>query len=93
MFKLLGYIIGRAIYDDRLIDIPLSRVFWSLILERPVLFEDIEIIDKNLYKALNDFKSLLKQKNDLLKSEPNLKGEEIEKRIYSQWKMWKNILI
>ena len=81
MFKLLGYIIGRAIYDDRLIDIPLSRVFWSLILERPVLLEDIEIIDKNLYKALNDFKSLLKQKNDLLKSEPNLKGEEIEKRI------------
>ena len=81
MFKLLGYIIGRAIYDDRLIDIPLSRVFWNLILERPVLFEDIEIIDKNLFKALNDFKSLLKQKNDLLKSEPNLTGEEIESRI------------
>ena len=81
MFKLLGYIIGRAIYDDRLIDIPLSRVFWNLILERPVLFEDIEIIDKNLFKALNDFKSLLKQKNDLLKSEPNLTGEEIENRI------------
>ena len=81
MFKLLGYIIGRAIYDDRLIDIPLSRVFWNLILERPVLFEDIEIIDKNLFKALNDFKSLLKQKNDLLKSEPNLTGEEIESKI------------
>ena len=81
MFKLLGYIIGRAIYDDRLIDIPLSRVFWNLILERPVLFEDIEIIDKNLFKALNDFKSLLKQKNHLLKSEPNLTGEEIESRI------------
>ena len=81
MFKLLGYIIGRAIYDDRLIDIPLSRVFWNLILERPVLFEDIEIIDKNLFKALNDFKSLLKQKNDLLKSEPNLTGEEIENKI------------
>ena len=81
MFKLLGYIIGRAIYDDRLIDIPLSRVFWNLILERPVLFEDIEIIDKNLFKALNDFKSLLKQKNDLLKSEPNLTGEDIENRI------------
>ena len=81
MFKLLGYIIGRAIYDDRLIDIPLSRVFWNIILERPVLFEDIEIIDKNLFKALNDFKSLVKQKQDLLKSEPNLKGEEIENRI------------
>ena len=80
-FKLLGYIIGRAIYDDRLIDIPLSNVFWSLILERPVLFEDIEQIDQNLFKALNDFKNLIKQKKILLEKEPNLTGEEIEKRI------------
>ena len=43
-FKLLGYIIGRAIYDDRLIDIPLSKIFWSLILERPILLEDIALI-------------------------------------------------
>ena len=80
-FKLLGYIIGRAIYDDRLIDIPLSKIFWSLILERPILLEDIAYIDINLYKALKDFNNLIKQKQDLLDKEPNLSGEEIEKRI------------
>ena len=80
-FKLLGYIIGRAIYDDRLIDIPLSRVFWNLILERPVLLQDIAQIDKNLFKALNDFKNLINHKKVLLEKEPNLTGEEIEKRI------------
>ena len=80
-FKLLGYIIGRAIYDDRLIDIPLSKIFWSLILERPILLEDIAYIDINLYKALKDFNNLIKQKQALLEKEPNLSGEEIEKRI------------
>ena len=80
-FKLLGYIIGRAIYDDRLIDIPLSRVFWNLILERPVLFEDIKQIDNNLFKVLNDLKNLINQKKILLEKEPNLSGEEIEKKI------------
>ena len=81
MFKLLGYIIGRAIYDDRLIDIPLNKIFWNLILERPVLFEDINIIDKNLYKSLNDFRTLIKEKKSLLEKEPNLTGEEIENKI------------
>ena len=80
-FKLLGYIIGRAIYDDRLIDIPLSRIFWSLILERPVLFEDIEQIDQNLFKALKDFKSLINQKKLLLEKEPDFPKEKIEQKI------------
>ena len=80
-FKLLGYIIGRAIYDDRLIDIPLSNIFWSLVLERPVLLEDIVQIDINLFKALKDFKNLIKQKNILLEKEPNITGEELEKKI------------
>ena len=52
LFNLLGYIIGRAIYDDRLIDIPLSKVFWNLLLERPALFKDMKIIDSNLYKVM-----------------------------------------
>ena len=78
LFKLLGYICGRAIYDDRLIDIPLSRVFWNLLLERPVLFKDMEIIDKNLYKGVNDFRNLIKIKNDLVKKNPNLSEEEID---------------
>jgi len=81
LFKLLGYIIGRAIYDDRLMDIPLSRVFWSLLLERPVLFKEMEIIDKNLYKAVNDFRNLIKVKKDLIKSNPKITDEEIENKV------------
>ena len=81
LFKLLGYIIGRAIYDDRLMDIPLSRVFWDLALERPVLFKDMETIDKNLYKAINDLKQIKKKKKELIKNNPNISEEEIENKV------------
>ena len=80
-YKLMGYIIGRAIYDDRLIDIPLSRVFWSLLLERSILFKDMEIIDKDLYKTMNDFRNLIKIKKDLINDNPKITEEEIENKV------------
>ena len=81
LFKLLGYIIGRAIYDDRLMDMGLSRVFWNLALERPVLFKDMEIIDKNLFNTINDLRQLITQKKELIKSNPNISEEEISKKV------------
>ena len=68
LFKLLGYMIGRAIYDDRLLDIPLSRVFWNLVLDKPFIFKNIKLIDSNLYKALKDFKNLINVKNEYIKT-------------------------
>ena len=67
LFKLLGFIIGRAIYDDRLLDIPLSKVFWNLVLDKPLLFKNIKIIDLNLYKTLLDFVNLISDKNEYIK--------------------------
>ena len=67
LFKLLGYMIGRAIYDDRLLDIPLSRVFWNLVLDRPFLFKSIKLIDSNLYKVLKDFLNLINDKKEYIK--------------------------
>lgn len=34
IFMLLGFLIARALYDDRLIDIPLNSLFWNLVLDR-----------------------------------------------------------
>ena len=33
-FMILGFLIARALYDDRLIDIPLNSLFWDLALDR-----------------------------------------------------------
>ena len=38
MFGLLGFLIARALYDDRLIDVPLSSIFWDLVLEKVFIF-------------------------------------------------------
>jgi len=68
LFKLLGYIIGRAIYDDRLLDIPLNKVFWNLVLDKPILFKNIKYIDSNLYKTILDFINLIQQKQEYIKT-------------------------
>ena len=45
-FHTLGFVIARALYDDRLIDIPLNSLFWDLVLGRPFSFESICKVDK-----------------------------------------------
>ena len=34
LFKMMGALIGRAILDERLIDLPINSLFWDLILDR-----------------------------------------------------------
>ena len=78
MFKLLGYIVGRAIFDDRLLDIPLNKIFWDRVLQRGVVFESLKYIDENLYKTIMDFFELIKQKNDYVKKNNINKDKLIE---------------
>lgn len=89
-WQLLGFIIARALYDDRLIDIPLSKVFWDIVLERAVPISSIQIFDKDLGKIMNDFLELSKRKTKFLEeykaNNPNIMDntileEEITKNI------------
>jgi len=41
-FLILGYVIARGIYDDRLIDIPLNPLFWDIVLEKVNYFFLVE---------------------------------------------------
>ena len=80
-FKLLGYIIARSIYDDRLVDFPISKVFWNILFNKGVKLSDIEIIDKDLYKFLKDMLELIKKKKEIIEKEPNISGEELENKV------------
>ena len=53
-FEALGFVIARALYDDRLIDIPLNSLFWDLILNRPVTFDSIFKVDKYIAKFIHE---------------------------------------
>lgn len=82
MFNLLGYLIARALYDDRIVDIPLSKLFWNLVLDRPINFKSISLIDSDLGNTIvKDFLKIIKEKNIFLKNNPNFSedlGEEIK---------------
>ncbi len=71
-FKLLGFIIGRALYDDRLLDIPLSRIFWDVVLFRPISIDNIKIIDNELGKTLLDLNNLVNQKRKFVEEKKKL---------------------
>ena len=81
LFKLLGYIIARAIYDDRLLDFPLSKVFWNLLFNKGVKFSDIKIIDKDLYKFLEDMLNLIQKKKEIIEKDKNITNEELEEKV------------
>lgn len=51
-FTFVGRIIGKAIYDNRLLDAYFSRSFYKHILGRKVDYRDIEAIDPEYFKSL-----------------------------------------
>ena len=83
LFKLLGYIVARVIYDDRLLDFPISRIFWNLLLNKSVKFSDIKILDKDLFNVLNDLMGLVNKKKEYLEKNKGrqILDEELEEKI------------
>ena len=51
-FKFVGRIIGKAIYDGRLLDAYFARSLYRQILDKPVDYRDVEWIDPEYYKSL-----------------------------------------
>lgn len=51
-FKFVGRVIGKAIYDGRLLDAYFTRSFYKHILNRSVDYRDVEAIDPEYYKSL-----------------------------------------
>lgn len=51
-FKFVGRIIGKAIYDGRLLDAYFARSLYRQILGKPVDYRDVEWVDPEYYKSL-----------------------------------------
>ncbi len=34
LFTLIGFMIARGLYDDRLLDLPLNSLFWDIVFDR-----------------------------------------------------------
>ena len=51
-FKFVGRIIGKALFDGRLLDCHFSRAVYKHILNRPISVKDLEYYDNTYYKNL-----------------------------------------
>jgi E3 ubiquitin-protein ligase HUWE1 len=52
-FKFVGRIIGKAIYDGRLLDAYFTRSFYKCMISAPVDYKDMEATDLEFYKSLD----------------------------------------
>lgn len=51
-FKFIGRVIGKALYEGRVLDCHFSRAVYKRILSRPVNLKDMETLDLEYYKSL-----------------------------------------
>lgn len=51
-FKFIGRVIGKALYEGRVLDCHFSRAVYKQILSRPVNLKDMETLDLEYYKSL-----------------------------------------
>lgn len=58
-------VVARAILDERLIDLPLSPLFWDLALENPVHLEDLRRVDRQLAQTMLGFQELLNRRREI----------------------------
>ena len=52
VFRTLGFFVGRALKDSRLLDLDLSETFWKVALGRPVGLADLHAVDPSLCASL-----------------------------------------
>uniref|UniRef100_A0A804PS09 HECT domain-containing protein n=2 Tax=Zea mays TaxID=4577 RepID=A0A804PS09_MAIZE len=64
-FKLLGNLVVRAVLDGRILDIPLSKAFYKIMLEQELDMYDILSFDPELGRTVIEFQALVSRKNFL----------------------------
>ncbi|KAH7444617.1 hypothetical protein KP509_02G085400 [Ceratopteris richardii] len=61
-FRLLGQVVGKALQDGRLLDLPLSKLFYKLILDQDLDLYDVKFIDFELGTSLEQMHKLVTKK-------------------------------
>jgi E3 ubiquitin-protein ligase TRIP12 len=65
IFNFLGRFVARAIYDDRIIDLPFSNSFYKAVQGHQLEYLDIKDIDPALFKQLEAMRTLIHEKHKI----------------------------
>eukprot|EP00761_Pharyngomonas_kirbyi_P012192 gb/GECH01012219.1/.p1 GENE.gb/GECH01012219.1/~~gb/GECH01012219.1/.p1 ORF type:complete len:1516 (+),score=395.49 gb/GECH01012219.1/:1-4548(+) len=82
IFKALGVFVARALLDERLTDLPLSKPFLKYLIDLPLCFADIQYIKPMMYETISKLRSLISKKKEI-EADNNLSKEEKNKQISS----------
>eukprot|EP01017_Pseudomicrothorax_dubius_P017697 TRINITY_DN19876_c0_g1_i2.p1 TRINITY_DN19876_c0_g1~~TRINITY_DN19876_c0_g1_i2.p1 ORF type:complete len:393 (+),score=87.06 TRINITY_DN19876_c0_g1_i2:64-1242(+) len=79
LFRLTGTMVAIALLDERTLDLPLSPIFWRLVLDLPVTVADIALVDRELGEVILELSAISHHKRQGAPPEQLLfKGVPIE---------------
>ena len=79
-FEFIGRFVGKAIADDKVLDLPLSPAFWKLVFSQPLTLADLVYVDKSLHRYLNDLHEVVARRHWIL-SNPNFSSDARERQL------------
>jgi E3 ubiquitin-protein ligase TRIP12 len=65
-FEFIGRLVAKAIFDDRLVDLPLSPAFWKLVFRRNYSVMDLYDIDKDLANTMTTLHDIAARRQEIL---------------------------
>uniref|UniRef100_A0A7S3CZ44 HECT domain-containing protein n=1 Tax=Palpitomonas bilix TaxID=652834 RepID=A0A7S3CZ44_9EUKA len=71
LFSFAGRLAAKAIQDERVVDLPLSELFWKAVLGKPLRLDDYLLIDKRAAEALLAMEDFVKKRKAILASDAN----------------------
>lgn len=82
-FQLAGVFVAKSITDSRLIDLPLSKIMWDLLLGKKKNLFDLMYLDKNLFNLFSELQVMANRKQEI---DEMLIDHEMRLRLLSQVK-------
>lgn len=64
-FQLAGVFVAKSITDSRLIDLPLSKIMWDLLLGKKKNLFDLMYLDKDLFNLFSELQVMANRKQEI----------------------------
>lgn len=65
-FTFIGRLVAKALYDDRLLNLPFNKIFWKMLLGKNISLLDLETIDPHLGRYMLELTQIVKQRKQIL---------------------------
>ena len=79
-FEFIGRFVGKALSEDKVVDLPISGAFWKLVFGGALSVQDLQQVDKTLYRHLCDLGEVAARRSWILNN-PGLTADMKERQL------------